>query len=157
MVKCYDLGGINEERLGFAVICAEYKGKWIFVRHKERITWEIPGGHREENEDINAAAARKLNEETGAVSYEIKPICDYSVIAGDLTSYRRLFYANVAFTGKYCRRKGYGREVTAAMIEKLLELGQVPFVHIEEDNVKSMNLAVKIDFREDRLYTGLRF
>jgi FR47-like protein. len=48
------------------------------------------------------------------------------------------------------RRKGYGMDVTVAMIKRLLELGQLPFVHIEEDNVKSMNLALKAGFRKDR-------
>ena len=27
-------------------------GKWVFCRHKERNTWEIPGGHREMGEAI---------------------------------------------------------------------------------------------------------
>jgi 8-oxo-dGTP diphosphatase len=48
------------------------------------------------------------------------------------------------------RRKGYGTDVTAAMIKRLLELGEVPFVHIEENNIKSTNLAVKAGFRKDR-------
>lgn len=48
------------------------------------------------------------------------------------------------------RGKGYGTNVTAAMINKLLELDELPFVHIEEDNIKSMDLALKAGFSKDR-------
>jgi len=46
------------------------------------------------------------------------------------------------------RRRGYATAVTAAMVKKLLERGELPFVHIEEDNYKSMNLALKTGFRK---------
>lgn len=52
---------------------------------------------------------------------------------------------------KEYRRKGYGMELTVAMIKKLRELGEVPFVHIEMDNKKSMNLALQIGFTKDRI------
>lgn len=48
------------------------------------------------------------------------------------------------------REKGYGTQITAAIINKLLELGELPFVHIEEENTKSMSLALKLGFRMDR-------
>ena len=99
-VKFYKLGEISDEKYKFAVVSAAYKGKWIFVRHKDRQTWEIPGGRREEDEDINVTAARELFEETGAVDYEIKPVCDYSVTIDGVTSYGRLFYAEVIEIGE---------------------------------------------------------
>lgn len=37
------------------------------------------GGHREVGENILETAKRELREETGAVGFEIKPICVYSV------------------------------------------------------------------------------
>ena len=40
----------------------------------------MPGGHREAGEDILETAKRELQEETGAIKFEIKPICVYSVI-----------------------------------------------------------------------------
>ena len=39
----------------------------------------MPGGHREAGEDFFETAKRELQEETGAIKFEIKPICVYSV------------------------------------------------------------------------------
>ena len=66
-----------EEELKYAVIVARFQGQWIFCRHKERPTWEIPGGHREPGESAGEAASRELWEETGAVSAKIEPVCVY--------------------------------------------------------------------------------
>lgn len=76
-VKFYDT--VNDELLKFAVIISQSNGKWVFCKHKERDTYEVPGGHREAGENILATAKRELQEETGAVRFEIKPICVYSV------------------------------------------------------------------------------
>ena len=70
---------VNDELLKFAVIISQSNGKWVFCKHKERDTYEVPGGHREAGENILETAKRELQEETGAVRFEIKPICVYSV------------------------------------------------------------------------------
>lgn len=44
-VKFYD--SIDDKFLKFAVIISKTNGKWIFCKHKERDTYEVPGGHRE--------------------------------------------------------------------------------------------------------------
>ena len=76
-VKFYD--NVDDSLLEFAVIIAKSQGKWVFCKHKERNTYEIPGGHRENDESIEDAAKRELYEETGAVKFDIKPLCVYSV------------------------------------------------------------------------------
>lgn len=63
----------------FVVMMTKHKDKWLLCQHKERETWEMPGGHIEENETPLQAACRELYEETGAVEYEITPLFDFSL------------------------------------------------------------------------------
>lgn len=76
-VKFYDT--VDDGKLSFAVIIAKSDGKFVFCKHKERNTYEIPGGHREENENILDTAKRELYEETGATDFKLIPVCVYSV------------------------------------------------------------------------------
>lgn len=98
-VNFYELGTIEENKLLFAVIMAKYNGQWIYVRHKKRDTWEIPGGHREVNENITDTASRELFEETGAKKFNIIPICIYSVEKDETVDYTesfgQLFYSEI--------------------------------------------------------------
>ncbi|MEY8496086.1 NUDIX domain-containing protein [Lachnospiraceae bacterium 29-91] len=71
---------VEEQVLKFAVIISRADGKWVFCKHKDRNTYEVPGGHREENESILETAKRELYEETGAIEYDLRPVCVYSVI-----------------------------------------------------------------------------
>lgn len=81
----------------YAVIVSRHRGKWVLCKHKDRDTWEVPGGHREEGEDILVTAKRELYEETGAKEYLLTPICPYSVRgdAGEET-FGMLYYADIA-------------------------------------------------------------
>ena len=98
-VKFYDR--IADSKLKFAVIVSKSKGKWVFCKHKQRNTYESPGGHRERDEDILDTAKRELFEETGALDYSIKPICAYSVIGKNRVSetgeetFGMLYYADI--------------------------------------------------------------
>lgn len=96
-VKFYDT--IDDSKLKFAVIIAKKDREWIFCKHKERNTYEIPGGHREPGEKIDDTARRELYEETGAVDFDIRPVCVYSVTAKDNfdgeESFGMLYYADV--------------------------------------------------------------
>lgn len=99
-VNLYDLGNIEDSKLKFAVIAAQYNNKWIFVRHKDRTSWEIPGGHREEQENINDTASRELVEETGAKDFKLYPIYNYSVDRDGVESFGQLFYSEVRSLGE---------------------------------------------------------
>lgn len=77
-VKFYEQ--VDDKLLRFAVIVARHRGKWVFCKHRERDTYELPGGHREPGEGILEAARRELQEETGAAAFSIHPVCVYSVI-----------------------------------------------------------------------------
>ena len=90
---------VNDELLKFAVIIAKTNGKYVFCKHKERNTLEVPGGHREPGETILETARRELYEETGAVDFDISPICVYSVAPADsldgTESFGMLYYADI--------------------------------------------------------------
>jgi len=94
-VDFYKLGEIENKELSFAVIMAKYNDKWIFAKHKQRDTWEIPGGHREDFEGIEECAKRELIEETGAKDFTLKPLCIYSVEREDKKDYGQIYYAKV--------------------------------------------------------------
>lgn len=111
-VKFYDT--VDDSLLKFAVIISQSNGKWVFCKHKERDTYEAPGGHREAGEDILETAKRELQEETGAIVCEIDGkivascVC---VIIPNLTRNVRpyAFVENVVTHGKY-RKKGYATD-----------------------------------------------
>ncbi len=92
-VNFYDT--INDSLLKFAVIISKSNGKWVFCKHKERETYEIPGGHREQNEEISETAKRELKEETGAVDFSITPLCVYSVENETEETFGMLYFADI--------------------------------------------------------------
>lgn len=86
--------------LKYAVIAARTGGKWLLCRHRERETWELPGGRREAGEDIYAAARRELWEETGAADFQLEPVAAYGVFEeGEEPSFGALFFADVRELG----------------------------------------------------------
>ncbi len=128
-VKFYD--SISDELLKFAVIISKTQGKWVFCKHKERDTYEVPGGHREENEDILDTARRELYEETGALKFDLKPICVYSVTAEDnfdgQETFGLLCYADI-----YEFEEKLHSEIEKIIItEKLIEHWTYPLIQPE--------------------------
>ncbi|MEE0913028.1 MAG: NUDIX domain-containing protein [Ruminococcus sp.] len=95
MIKVNFYDSVDDAKLKYAVIISKTNGKWVFCKHKQRDTYEVPGGHREEGEDILTTAKRELNEETGAVDFDIKPICVYSVDRGDTETFGMLYFADI--------------------------------------------------------------
>lgn len=63
---------VEEIQFSFAVILTKYKQFWVLCKHKERSTWEIPGGKCEPGEFYELTAHRELFEETGAVDYQMQ-------------------------------------------------------------------------------------
>lgn len=93
---------VDDKLLKFAVIISKTNGKWVLCKHRERDTYEVPGGRREDGEAIFDTAKRELNEETGAVDFTLVPICAYSVKGktkynenADTESFGMLYYAEI--------------------------------------------------------------
>ena len=95
-VNFYDLGEIEDSLLIFAVIVSRYNNKWVYCKHKNR-AWEIPGGQRKAGENILETAKRELFEETGAVEFDLKPVCIF--VFTDTEKYGLLCYADIKKLG----------------------------------------------------------
>ncbi|MGM9603909.1 MAG: NUDIX domain-containing protein [Faecousia sp.] len=73
--RTYPAGSLKQYK--YVVILSEYQGKTLLSQHRLRTTWETQGGHIEPGETPMEAARRELYEESGAVDFEIEPLCDY--------------------------------------------------------------------------------
>ena len=94
-VKFFDPLFVPETELIYSVISAKFQNKWIFVRHHNRSTYEIAGGHIEKNETPYETACRELMEETGAMRFKIECVSTYSVEQDGVTGYGRLYLAEI--------------------------------------------------------------
>lgn len=96
-VTIIDTSSEFEKKVNFSyvVIISKYMGKFLFVRHKNRITLEIPGGKIEHGETAYEAAHRELAEETGATIFSLKKVFYYEVSTPLKTDYGMVFVSNV--------------------------------------------------------------
>ena len=73
--RTYEVGTLRTYK--YVVTLSTYGGKLMLSRHRQRTTWETQGGHVEPGETPMEAARRELYEESGAVRYDIRALCDY--------------------------------------------------------------------------------
>ena len=99
-VRFFDPDFVPLGKITYSVISAKFKVNWIFVRHRERSTWEIAGGHIENGESPDEAAFRELKEETGAREFDLECVATYSVERDGSTGFGRLFFAEVRLLGE---------------------------------------------------------
>lgn len=85
----------EDSLIKYSVIVSRHKGKWVFCKHRERSTFEVPGGHREKGESPLETAERELREETGAIDFKLAPVCVYSV-SDETESFGMLYYADIS-------------------------------------------------------------
>lgn len=88
-------GSVKDSLLTYVVMGACYQGQWIFVRHHERLTWEMPAGHIEPGEEPDQAAVRELFEEAGVINSSLRVVSDYSVTHQGESAFGRLYSARV--------------------------------------------------------------
>lgn len=121
---------VKLEKMKYAVIMPRYEGKWIFVQHRERDTWEAPGGRLEVAESIFECAARELMEETGVVKFALFPVCPYSVETAIEQSFGMLFFADVHELGALSGEFEIARQELFLDLPKDLTYPQIqPFLY----------------------------
>jgi len=79
-MKCTSHPFNTLENYKYADVITFYNGQWLLSKHKERTSWETQGGHIEQGETPFEAAKRELYEESGAIEFDIEPLCDYSLV-----------------------------------------------------------------------------
>ena len=91
----------QRQNLKYAVIVARYQDQFVLCRHRNRSTWEVPGGHLEAGETPLQTGQRELYEETGALDYVLLPVSIYTVTgSGGETGSGALFYAEICEFGQ---------------------------------------------------------
>lgn len=88
-------GSIESQKLNYVVMAARYLDQWIFVRHRERSTWELVSGHIEAGETADQAAVRELSEEAGVLNSSMKVLCDYEVTVNGKKEFGRFYGVKV--------------------------------------------------------------
>ena len=77
-VRFFEPYEVEDHLFKFAVILARSGGKWVLCRHRDRTTWENPGGHREPGETMEETARRELLEETGFTANSLELVGVYT-------------------------------------------------------------------------------
>ncbi len=90
---------VPECGLTYVIIGARYTNMWMFIKHKHRMSYELPAGHIKNTEDAGDAARREMEEETGALRYNIECIATYTVSEDGRLRAGRLYYAGIESVG----------------------------------------------------------
>jgi len=95
MRKEYIVGSLD--KIDYVWMVVKYNEKFVLCYHRKSKKWDYVGGHVEKNESPLAAAKRELFEETGAVDFDIVPICDFQHFLKDGTfhNHGRTYFVNV--------------------------------------------------------------
>lgn len=95
---------VADQHLAWAVVLADFNGQWLLVRHRQRSTFEAPGGKREPGESVFECATRELIEEASATEFTLDWITNYSIrLPNGTVSFGSLFHSNVAsFSNQLC-------------------------------------------------------
>jgi len=94
-IEFYSEDEISERLIKYVTLLTFQEGKMVLVRHRERETWEFPGGHKEANESCRIAAERELYEETGAIKFKMDALCIFNVIQNGKDSFGKFYSVEI--------------------------------------------------------------
>ena len=136
-IRFYD--DVDDGLLQFAVVLARHRGKWVLCKHRERESYECPGGHRDAGEAIGDTAGRELWEETGAEEYELRKLGVYSVVSEVAETFGMMYFGEITRFGALppmemekielfdiLPENWTYPEIQPRLIERVKELGLVP-------------------------------
>jgi len=98
IVETAEIGTLKDYT--FVVIFCRYQDKWLYCRIKDSDTYGNAGGHIEPGELPLEAAKRELQEETGAIKFDITPAFDYSVQNANDYSTGQVYFAHIHELGE---------------------------------------------------------
>jgi 8-oxo-dGTP diphosphatase len=85
MIKEYIAGSLDD--ISYVWMIVKHNEKFVLSLHRKSGKWDHVGGHVKKDEKPLSAAKRELFEETGAIDFDIFPVCDYEVLNEDGTLY----------------------------------------------------------------------
>ncbi len=83
----------------YVVVLSREGDEILLSRRRDRETWETQGGHVEPGETPMDAARRELYEESGALEFDISPLCDYFGYDDTSSSNGMVFVAGIRRRG----------------------------------------------------------
>lgn len=116
------------------LVISKYEGRWLLTDHPSRGI-EFPGGKVEAGEELEAAAAREVLEETGATIDQIEWLATY-LVQDDQPFAKAVFVANVQAIDLDFER----RETTGALLltpEEFKQTNNLSF-HMKDSGMKKM-------------------
>ncbi len=93
-----NINDVMDSEITRAVIITKYKGKWVYCKHRERTTYELPSGSRGKGETIEETARRVLYEQTGAKVFELIPVGIYETEVNS-KKYGMLYFSDIISIG----------------------------------------------------------
>ncbi len=89
----------NPKEYTYVILICRYQDGWLWVRHRERSTWELPAGHLDPGETAEEAAVRELFEETGTILYTMFPVISYQGFRDAVMVYGKIYFVQVMELG----------------------------------------------------------
>ena len=77
-MSCQTYAPETLEHYDIAIIISTYQSQLLLSRHKKSANWEFQGGPIQEGESQIMAAKRILMKESGAVTFNLQPLCDFT-------------------------------------------------------------------------------